>query len=193
MDQQLDKIRLVAERYSELQGLRIAYAGVVWVAFGAALAPQADVTSLEILAMIVGALAIGLPGYWALGRYYANRFGRLVVPPSQSRRWLVPTLAAVTVTGQLGGGPLAGAFLVAAVSSLWTAIRDWPARGYYVVGGITGALAAAVQFASLPGVGSHMALGCGLIGLGYIPLGLLDHRLLASVMRNQAASCDQEA
>ena len=80
MDQQLDKIRLVAERYSELHGLRIAYAGVVWVAFGAALAPQADVTSLEILVMFIGALAIGLPGYWALGRYYANRFGRSLRP-----------------------------------------------------------------------------------------------------------------
>ena len=185
MDQHLDKLRLVAERYSELQGLRLAYAGVVWVTFGAALATQADVTSLELLAAIVGALALYLPGNWALRRFYSNRFGRTVVPASQSRRWLVPALVVMIVTSKLGGGQLAGAFVVVAVGSLWIAIRDWPARGYYVVGGIAGALATTAQFAALPGVGSHQALGCAIVGLGYIPIGLLDHRLLTSVMRTR--------
>lgn len=192
MDPRLQAIRLVTERYSQLQGLRVAYAGLLWTCFGAVLTTQADVTPLELLTAFLGIVVLYLPGNRMLDRYYTSRFGRIVVPRSStSKARIVLALAAIAMSSKLFGFyPLAGAFLVVAAESLWTAIRDWPTRGHHVVGGIAGTLAASVQLTLPPGLGPGLALGCAIIGLAYIPIGLLDHRLLVSVMCRQA---EQEA
>lgn len=192
MDQRFQAIRLVTERYSQLQGLRVAYAGLLWTCFGGVLATQANVTPLELLTVFLGIVVLYLPGSRMLDRYYRSRFGRIVVPRSStSKAWIVLALAAIAISSKLSGFyPLAGAFLVVGAESLWTAIRDWPTRWHHVVGGIAGALAAAVQFTAPPGLGPALALGCAIIGLAYIPIGLLDHRLLVSVMRRHG---EQEA
>ena len=182
--EQLPQIRLVVERYSELQGLRVAYAGVLWVAFGSALAVQAHLAPLELLAAFLGMVALYVPGNWMLSRYYRSRFGRIVVRPTgRVNPPFVLALAWIAIAnGFFGFHPVSAAFFIVAVASLWTAIRDWPVRGYYIVGSAAGAVAAATQFGSDPAFGPTHAAGCAIVGLGYLVLGLLDHRLLASVM-----------
>jgi hypothetical protein len=199
VDQRLQRVRLVTERYSELKGLHAAYAGALWVCFGTALYLRQEVDAMILLAAFGGAVVAYLPGKWWLDRYYRTRFGQIVVSPLRaSRLLLIPVLLAISLTDDvLGGGPLGGAFLVVAAGSLWTAIRDWPARGHHLIGCVAGALAAALQFPSeSTAFAKPQALGVAIIGLSYIPIGLLDHRLLTSVLRRPAAepglTCSEE-
>ena len=188
MDQQLANIRLVTTRYRELKGLHVAYAGALWASFGAVLSAQADVTAMDLLAAFAIVVVAYLPGKWWLDRYYASRFGRIVVSPLRtSKLWVLPACAALALANRVFGvGPLAGASLIVSGEALWIAVRDWPARGHYLIGCLAGALAASVQFAPHSAFfGKPQALGIAILGLSYIPLGLLDHWLLTSVMRSQ--------
>ena len=184
MDQGLNAIRLVTERYSELKGLHVAYAGALWVCFGTALYLQGDVNLVTLMAAFLGAVVAYLPGKWRLDRYYRLRFGQIVVSPWRRSKWLFPALMAVAGANLLfGGGPMGYAFLVITISSLKVAIRDWPERGHHLVGCAAGALAASMQFAQGSGkFGKPEALGIAIIGLSYIAVGLLDHRVLTSVL-----------
>ena len=151
---------------------------------------QPEVTATNLLATFVGVVVVYLPAKWWLDRYYASRFGRTVNSRlRRSRIWMVPAFVALVISDQVFGmGPVGGGFLIVAAESLWIAMRDWPARGHYLVGCVAAALAVAVQFSPDPTpFGKPEALGVAIIGLSYIPVGLLDHRLLRSVMRNPAA------
>lgn len=188
MDQRIQRVRLVSERYSELKGLHVAYAGALWVSFGTALHAQGDVNTTMLLTSFIGVVVAYLPVKWWLDRYYRRRFGQIVVSPWRaSKLLLIPALVVIAVADQLfGGGPLAGAFIIVAAGSLWVAIRDWPARGHHLIGCVAGIVAASFQFdAGSPPLpfGNRQALGVAIIGLSYIPIGLLDHWLLTSIMR----------
>lgn len=193
MDQRLRRVRLVTARFSELKGLHVAYAGTLWVTFGIALYAQRDVTAWTLLTGFAGVVAAYLPGKWWLDRYYRHRFGRIVVSPLRTSRvlWLIPALVAIAIGSKVFAvGPLGGACLVVSAESLWVAIRDWPSRGHYLIGGVAAALAGSVQFAShssFLSFGHAEAVGVAIMGLSYIPLGLLDHRLLTSVMQGAEA------
>jgi hypothetical protein len=190
VDQRLTKIRLVTERFSELKGLHVAYAGALWASFGGVLRAQADVTPMHLVVAFAVVVAAYLPGKWWLDRYYASRFGRIVVGPlRRSKLWLLPAFAALALVNTFYGvGALAGAFLIVAGESLWIAIRDWPARSHYLMACVAAASATALQFGSESRFfGPAQALGLAIIGIGFIPVGLLDHRLLTSVMRHTDA------
>ena len=184
MDQRIRDVRLVTERYAELKGLHVAYAGALWVCFGVALSMEREITTLGLLVPFAITVAAYLPVKWWLDRYYRTRFGQVVVSPLRQTKWLVPSLIAIAAANILfGGGPLGYGFLVVAISSLRIAIRDWPARGHYLVGCAAGAVAASIQFVPHSGMfGKEEAFGIAIIGLSYILLGLLDHRLLTSVL-----------
>ena len=192
MDQQLRNVQLVTERYRDLQGLRVAIAGAMLAAVCGVMllaAPQAS-QRMVLRTIIVTFLAM-FPLQWALDRYYEARFGRIVVGPVSriAGLWLI---AAMILTGIVTGsafGPaqIAVTFAIAAAAALFIAIRDWPRRGYHLVGAAATAYGAAIQFAALssPTLPRTQLIAFLVLGLTYVPIGLLDHRLLASVMRAQ--------
>src|SRR5687767_12824450 len=78
MDQRLHQIRLVTERYRDLQGLRLAWGGFMFAVFGSVLFLTGWTRDLEVLAVLFTMAACIAPGEWLLGRYYRRAFGRLV-------------------------------------------------------------------------------------------------------------------
>lgn len=198
MVQRLRTIRLVTERYNELQGLRLVIAGAMLAATcGGLLIAQAR--QRAVLIAIIVTFAAMLPCQSLLTRYYAARFGRIVVQVSRRNGlWLLAAMAiALALSGKpFGPGQLAGVFLIGAAGASWIAIRDWPLRGYHLLGAVAAAFGASIQLMavhaqSLP---SAQATAFLVFGLAYIPIGFLDHRLLASVMRPEAGlkSCATE-
>src|SRR5688572_10839007 len=99
MDQQLKGIRLVTERYRDLQGLRLVLIGVAFVATcGAYALAGAPWGSSGLLIAIVTAFAIMAPGMLLLDRYYAQRFGRIVSSASQRTTFWIPASVAVATS-----------------------------------------------------------------------------------------------
>ena len=187
MDQQLKAIRLITERYTELQGLRLAFPGAMLaVTSGALLIAQARQRAV-LIAVIITFTAM-LPCQWLMNRYYTARFGRTVGPPSRvPALWFVVSMAlALITTGKpLGSGQLAATFAVAAAGAFWVAVRDWPLRAYHLLGSAAAAFGASIQFVALnsESLPRAQATAFFVLGLAYIVAGLLDHRLLISVMR----------
>ena len=85
MDQQLKAIRLVTERYRELQGLRTALFGASLILVFGAVLSMAPRGNLWVMPLAVAALlALAIPGDRVLSRYYSSRFGRLVPQPGRT-------------------------------------------------------------------------------------------------------------
>ena len=87
-----------------------------------------------------------------------------------------------------GGISLGAAALVA--SSLWIVWRDWPHRLHHVIGACAGLVGIVVSSSVAvthrefgtpldPVVADVYALTYAILGLGFLAVGLLDHRLLA--------------
>lgn len=198
MDQRLATIRLVTERYTELQGLRVAFAGgLIAAVCGAVLIatpePALQVVNLALLA----AFGVNLVAHLVLARHYRRRYGRTTVSPSRAAMgWFALALVAVitVVDSRFRTGPFAGLLVVGAVSALWIVVRDFPKRAYHLFAVAGSALGAMLMFmaSGTPQLGRAQALGMFVFGLAYIPIGLLDHRLLASTMRRSAASQDEQ-
>ena len=189
MDRRLARIRLVTERYNELQGLRRAIAGAMLAATGGGLL-IAHAGRRSVLTALVLTFAAMIPSQWLLSRYYAARFGRIVVPPPRKQGiWLLAAMAIVlAITGYaFDSGQFAGPFMIGVGAALWIAIRDWPLRGYHLLGAVVTGVAAVLQLLAPDSDAMPRAQATSflLVGLAYIPIGLLDHRLLASVMRTQ--------
>lgn len=190
MDQRLRTIRLLTERYSELQGLRVAFAGgLVAAVCGAVLiaAPEPDVRVVNLA--LLAAFAVHLVAHFFLARYYRSRYGRIDAPRSRAAGgWFAVALMAVItiLDNTFRTGPLAGLLVVGAISALWVVVRDFPMRSYYLLGVVGSSLGATIMFmaAGTPQLGRAQALGMFVFGLAYIPIGLLDHRLLTSAMRS---------
>jgi len=186
----LDRVRLVSQRFTELQGLAVAAAGLLFVlVFGAYLVAKPGPGRSIWIALAI-AFLLTLPTTHLIRRYYAATLGRV-----SPRAYRVPLVllgviaVAIGVTDQVLGVPApANALPIAAAGALWIAIRDRPFRLYHL-GGCVGALGAfALQIAPNTGLASDVALaaGFGLVGLAYVPIGLLDHRLLVSSIRTHA-------
>ena len=140
MDQHhLDRIRLLSTRFRELQGLRVAFAGVCMtlVIGGYLIASPQPTNDGAMVAMLVSfvPVAAGMP---RLNRYYATTFGRQVWSPP--RKWHVFFLIGIgyswvgwwlhaTIPAIPAGAPTTW---IVALLSLWVAIRDWPTRAYYL-------------------------------------------------------------
>jgi len=186
-EHQLVRIRLLSDRFHELHGLRIAL-------FGAALV-FSQTTGLFIPSsppdlagglMLFFALIVASPGLYRLKHYYASTFGRQVrKAPPRWKSWIVFGLLGF-VTPVLGDLLPDGAVMAVLVSvlALWVAARDWPFRGYYLLAPMAVGGALAASSAGLGGLDPsrtfavvHLALG-----LVMVPIGLLDHRLLVTLV-----------
>ena len=146
MDQQrLDRIRLLSARFHELQGLRLALAGVcLALGMGGYLlgTPQpTDSGAMIAMAASFVPVSAGMP--W-LNRYYATTFGRQVkTRPRHAQLFLFVYVVIFWCLNIWIPSIPAGATTTATVilASLWVAIRDWPWRAYYL--GATVAVATA--------------------------------------------------
>jgi hypothetical protein len=177
-------IRIVARHFNDLQGLGTAVIGTLYAAgAGVWLATGSDaVTFLTVLVLVLpGACAV-----YALERFYAERFGRVIVPPSRikfGRSLFVLFMLAsfvLTKTQQV-------AFLsaVLGVSSVWLLIDCWPYRKHELF--VIVAAGAAVQRVGWGPTASadDIAAATLLVGCAMTIAGLADHVLLVKGMRTQ--------
>jgi len=191
MDQQrLDRIRLLSARFHELQGLRLAFAGVCLTLgmTGYLLAAPQPTDSGAMIALVASFVPV-IAGMPRLNRYYATTFGRQVwtrprhAPLFCIVYFVISWCLNIWIPAIPAGAPTTATVILA---SLWVAIRDWPWRAYYL--GATVAVATAFT-ASASGVGlleSNVTLGTifFVIGASFIPIGLFDHLLLRKLIRD---------
>jgi hypothetical protein len=194
---EIARIRFVSENFGRLQGLRwaceyMAVLGYLWAY--PRLARGGDEVLEGLLVFIV--LCVFLLGvYWARQRaqeYYAERFGSTVAG-DRNRRMDVAAYAALagaTVYDftRLGvGGPSALLVTVAALTTMRAAL-DWPWRRHLAAAGAL--FGTMVLLMPLPVSGDHVryvhTVGTILCTAGIVT-GLLDHRLLRSVMARRDA------
>lgn len=191
MDQQhLDRIRLLSARFHELRGLRVALAGVcIALIVGGYLALSAQPTNNGTMVALVVSFIPVIPGVWLLNRYYATTFGRQApsTPPAHLQ-WvpLVFMTLAMVVNAAIPSMPSAApTAITAALISVWLVVRDWPHRAHYLM--VTAAVGIGIAV-SASGAGllpPHLTLGTlfVLLGLSFVPVGLLDHLLLVRLMK----------
>src|SRR4026209_1106141 len=83
------RIRLLATRFHQLQGLRVAFAGMAYtVVFGSYLV-AAEPSEAGVLIALGVSVLIYLPADLSLKRYYASTFGRQVPHPRDRNRTLL--------------------------------------------------------------------------------------------------------
>lgn len=182
MDQaRLDRIRLLTRRFHELHGLRVALAGAVYTIVCGTYLIAGEPTETGVLIAIAVASLVMLPGERWLARYYATTFGRQVSTLRHHR-----TMAIFFVCGLLSPWlePLRMSAAIVGAVSLWVAVRDWPWRAYYL--GPAAAMAVAFTAHVLGGrtidPGVLLATTFLLMGMSFVPVGVLDHRLLVRLM-----------
>jgi hypothetical protein len=188
MDRRLETIRLVTARYEQLKGLRLVLVGVIFATtFGAVALTDPQIGSATVQLAIVVTLVMFVPCQLLLDRYYRSKFGTIVKPASRATGVWFGVAIGVTalITDKLtGSGPLTGALIIAVAQGLWIAIRDWPLRAHHLLGCLGAAGGVVIQFTAVHGnLPRAQAIAFLVVGLAYIPVGLLDHRLLTSVMR----------
>jgi hypothetical protein len=187
MSRDLHRIRLVTERYAELQGLRLVLVGCVFsVLFGGLLLVGGLSLNGTTLGVSVGlAFALIVPGMLWLDRYYERVFGRLSPRAGSHVKTLIVPGALVAL---LWLHPLVGAprfslyFLGWAAYALWTVWRDWPYRTYRLLDASAGLLAAFGQWRAA-GSDEGFLLGLAVMGAAGVMTGFRDHRVLAEAVR----------
>lgn len=186
MAQDLDRIRLVTERYAELQGLRHVLIGCVFsVLFGGLLLVRGQRPGdLTLMLSLVLAFALIVPGMLWLDRYYERSFGRLSPRAGTHARTLVPaTLVALLGLHSLVGAPRFSVYFLGwAAFALWITWRDSPFRTYWLLHVAAGLLGTVVQWRS-GGTDEGYALGIAAIGAASVLTGFRDHQLLAATLR----------
>jgi hypothetical protein len=188
-------IRLIAERFGELQGLRLALAGsVLTFVFGTYLIAEPPNGGASIWIAMVGSFAVfGLAERW-VSRYYKLTYGRLL---SKRAAWKYSGFAAgiaiaiglFAMDKMSGIPPPASALIFGAPAAMWIVIRDWPLRRYHFASAVACSCAVLLQKTPQAAAAPDMAVATGflLVGIVYVPIGFLDHRLLASAMKRHTA------
>ena len=185
----LARIRLLTARFYELQGLRVAFAGAIMASVMAGYLIAATPTSSGALIAMLTSFGLMIPGEWWLHRYYARTFGRQVSKP----RNRVPVIAFVLIYFAVGvyldrrfpeipaGAPTAATVMLA---SVWVAIRDWRWRAHYLCApvAVITTFGANVFGAEVVDPGMTLATTLLAMGLSFVPIGLLDHRLLVKLL-----------
>ena len=188
MGRWLKRIRLVSRHYHELQGVRLAFVGSIFVlVFGTYVSAQPPQGVFGVWIALAFAFVLIAPGDRALRRYYASAFGR-VASPQQS--WIV--LVVVYGAGFVLAGllldlePPAASYGAIACYVTWVVIRDWPLRIYFVLI-LASAVLGGYLVKSAPSEAGDAAVASAfvLIGAASVLVGLLDHRLLASTMMHR--------
>jgi hypothetical protein len=178
----------VSQRFSELQGLSVAASGLVFtVVFGAYLIAKPAPGRGGIWIALAIALVLIVPITHLSRRYYTATLGR--VSPKKYRMAVVQ-LGAIAVAM----GVIDRALSVSAPATRFHAPQARSgSRSGITVRATTSVLRAAagafaLQIVPMANIGSDAALaaGFGLVGLVYVPIGFLDHRLLVSSIRAQA-------
>lgn len=99
--ERLARIRLITERYGELQGLRDALVGSALTAATAVSLIDGgwDAGPMDPTVPLVVAVAILAPGLLWLDRYYKTSFGRVVSGPSSRRlnTFMIPVAFALGI------------------------------------------------------------------------------------------------
>jgi hypothetical protein len=186
-EDQLVRIRLLSDRFNELRGLRVAM-------FGAALAfcqavglliPSAPPSLVGAVMLIVAGI-VASPWLYRLKHYYDSTYGRQIRKQPPQWKSLIVFGVLGFATPLLGHSAPDGSMMAVLVSvlALWVAARDWPLRGYYLLVPMAVGGALAASSAGLGGLDPsrtfaavHLALG-----LVMVPIGLLDHRLLVTLV-----------
>ena len=186
MDQQrLDRIRLLSARFHELQGLRLALAGAcLAIGMGGYLIGTSQPTSSGAMIAAAASFVPVMAAMPWLNRYYATTFRRQTRTPPRHAPifvivyFVIATTLHVSIPSIPEGAPT---MAIVGLASLFVAIRDWPWRAYYV-----GAAAAAVIGFTVSEAG--IAPVFLLIGVSFVPIGLLDHLLLVKLMKDVRAA-----
>lgn len=187
MDKNLKRVQLVVRHFGELQGLRLSLFGSVFtLVFGTyVLAPPPE-GSGGIWIALAAAFAVIVPCQRLLNQYYGSTFGRVTSAPSNNSSWKgAATGAGMVLIGMaLKLPPPAAALPFVVCFSLWIVIRDWPFRVHHLAG--SGAALSATLLLMTPAAvaapDASTAAALLLFGVAYVPVGLLDHRLLVSLM-----------
>ena len=184
MDQaRLDRIRLLSSRFRELQGLRLAWFGAtIALVLGSYVAIESKPTPTGVGIALLGSSLLVMAGTWRLKRYYDATFGRQ--QPSPPAR--LQTFGVLVTFSCLAAwlAPLAATAAIIGIGSLWVVIRDWPWRAYYLAAtaAVVVSVIASVSTGASFATGQAMALTYILFGVSFVPIGLLDHRLLVKLM-----------
>ena len=186
--EQLDRIRLLGSRFHNLQGYRVALAGVaITLAVGGYLTLAREPTNNGAMIALGASVVLMAPGVWWLNRYYAETFGRQVWKPGRFAKAFLPAYFVIAsvlnawIPSIPAGAPTAATVVVA---SMWVAIRDWRWRAYYAAVPIV----VAIAFASTASGGGTLSpdLTLGIIflsvGASFVPIGILDHLLLVKLV-----------
>ena len=196
MDQRrLERIRLLSSHFHELQGFRVAAAGAS-MALGLALylLVMPNPTSEGALVALGLSFAPVFPAVWWLNRYYAAAFGRQVMRLPDGWRKAYLLLIVYFMIGMWlnarfpeipAGAPTAA---TVALLSLWVTARDWPWRAYYASATVAVAIAFAAGASGAIDPGARVAVTFLLTGVSMMAIGLLDHRLLVTLVEEARVS-----
>jgi MFS family permease len=172
----LATIRLVTERYRELQGLKLVLAAAVFLAL--LTAEWGGFVPGVLSRSIVGLLACLVWGFGDayLNSYYSRRFG-VVEQPVGLMSALFGLALVIALIVSWGSGSPHPVLAVFAGAHLWIAVRDFPSRTHHLLGCL--AAAAVLTTESFPHlVDLHPTLSLTLYPASIVPIGLLDHRML---------------
>jgi hypothetical protein len=187
--ERLARIRLVTERFNELQGLRAALIGsaFAFAMMGCLIATGWRDNGIALFVALGLALVLIMLGEPWLDGYYAATFGR-VAAPSAPEKWLVPAGVVVIVALTVFGPHHGGIFLFLGTRSLWIAIRDWPLSQHHFFSAAAAAIAAATQLTDVARQAPDSAFAAGFLLVGVVTTmtGFADHRLLAESVDRRA-------
>jgi hypothetical protein len=207
MPRDLDRIRFVARRYPELQGLRLlvlapTLVAAVWAQPYIRLLRYAGPLEAFVgLVASVAPLLIAMASRAYLDAYYKDRFGNVATTTEhRAKDWGPPMLLLfVGISLDLSGpSPGAPSFVLIAASliALHITVRDWPFRRHYLPAAVACGLAAwlpaampAIRVDSLPDIARN---SISLALVFFVAPAYLDHRFLQRTLpRNPDAALEE--